>query len=414
MYYIIGNALEFYDFTIFAFFTPLIGALFFPSSDPFYSLIFGLTIFSVAFIARPLGAVFFGHLGDRFGRKHSLIISLSLMAIATLSIGLLPTAKEIGTIAPILLFISRFTQGFSAGGEYGGVSVILMEISPLKHRSFWGAFVPMSCGIGALLAVLTGAVLQHPYFPIWSWRIAFILGGAIGSLALFARLKASESPQFENLMRLKARERSKSTFPLNTLLKQYFKPFILTFMVGSFNNALINFSFVYMNIYLNQSIGLTMSTALFYNSFSLISFIISTISFGYLSDFIRKEFIMKFVTILFVLFSYPLFILLQFDGPFYIILAEILFGLMVGAYAACTNGYLFNLFPVEIRASGMGIGYSLGMALVGSTVPLVCSLLIMKFDNLMMPALYLITLGLLMLILENRTKFLKCLEWSKS
>lgn len=407
MYYIIGNALEFYDFTIFAFFTPLIGALFFPSSTPFYSLIFGLTIFSVAFIARPLGAVFFGHLGDRLGRKHSLIISLSLMAISTLSIGLLPTTKEIGTIAPLLLFLSRFTQGFSAGGEYGGVSVILMEIAPLKHRSLWGAFVPMSCGIGALLAVLTGAILQHPSFPIWSWRVAFILGGAVGFLALLARLKASESPQFESLVHLKARERTKSTFPLTTLLKQYPKSFMLTFMVGSFNNALINFAFVYINIYLNQNIGLTMSKTLFYNSFALISFIFSTILFGYFSDFIRKEFIMKLVTIAFVLFAYPVFLSLQLEGSFSIILTESLFGLMVGAYAACTNGYLYQLFPVEIRASGMGVGYSLGMALVGSTVPLVCSLMIKKFENLMMPAVYLITLGILMLIWGNRTKFLK-------
>jgi MHS family proline/betaine transporter-like MFS transporter len=408
IYYIIGNAMEFYDFTIFAFFTPLLGTLFFPSEDRFLSLLFGLMVLAAAFIARPIGGILFGHLGDKFGRKFSLLISLLLMAVSTLAIGLLPVTKKIGIIAPVLLFFLRFTQGLSAGGEYGGVSVLLMELAPSKQRSFWGAFVPMSCGIGALLAAITGVILQTPSFPLWTWRIAFILGGCIGFIALIMRIKVSESPKFKSLLFQKSKQKNNDHIPMVTLLKYYSQPFWKTFLVSSFHSSLISFSFVYINIYLNQYADLPMNESIFYNQFCILAFILSTILFGFFSDFVEKEWVMNVVVALVILFSYPLFLILYNGSTFYIILAECFLGLLAGIYAAFISGYMYNLFPTEVRASGIGIAYSLGVAAAGSTVPITCSLLIKKFNNPMMPAIYLIIFGAVILAMLNcNIRFLK-------
>jgi len=403
--FIIGNAMEFYDFMVFAFFTPLIGSLFFPSKDPFSSLLFGLTMLASAFIARPMGGILFGHLGDIFGRKFSLIFSLSIMAISTFGIGILPTVQEIGFIAPFLLFLLRFIQGLSAGGEYGGVAVLLMEVAPPQRRSFWGSFVPLSCGIGALLAACISSFLHNPSFPLWSWRIAFIIGGGIGFLALLMRLKVSESQEFEKLLSQNELNRKKSDFtPFITILKHHSKSFWETFLISSFHSCLIVMSFMYINIYLNQNLNIPMEISIFYNQFSLISFILSVLLLGYFSDTFRKEWFMKFITGLVVLFSYPIFLSLNQGTSFSIILAECLLGMLTGAYAACNNGYVYNLFPTEVRVSGIGIGYSLGMAAIGSTTPIICSLLINKFNNPMMPAIFLSVIGMIVLLVGSLHK----------
>lgn len=399
--FIIGNAMEFYDFTVFAFFTPLIGSLFFPSNDPFASLLFGLTMLASAFIARPIGGILFGHLGDRFGRKFSLILSISIMAISTFSIGILPTAQDVGLAAPFLLFLLRFTQGLSAGGEYGGVAVLLMEISPPQRHSFWGSFVPLSCGIGTLLAACISSFLYNPSLPSWSWRIAFIMGGGIGFLALLMRLKVSESPEFERLLSKNELNRTKGDFiPLVNLLKHHTKSFLETFIISAFHSCLIIMSFMYLNIYLNQNMNIPMRVSIFYNQLSLLTFILSVLLFGYFSDTFRKEKLMKFITLLVVLSSYPIFLSINQGTTCSIILAECFLGMLTGAYAACNNGYVYNLFPTEVRVSGIGISYSLGMATIGSTTPIICSLLINKFNNPMMPAIFLSLIGAIVLLAD--------------
>ena len=401
VYCIIGNAIEFYDFTIFAFFTPLLGKVFFPSEKSFLSLLFGLTILGSAFIARPIGGILFGHIADKYGRRISLICSLFLMAIATLSIGILPTPDKISIISSLLLFFLRFTQGLSAGGEYWGVSILLMETAPFQHRNFWGAFVPMSCGVGALLAVLVGQILQNSAFPIWTWRIAFIFGGCVGFLALLVRIKIPESPEFEKILNCKSSNNLLETFPIVILFRNYLSAFCKAFTMGSFHSALITCSFAYVNIYLHQVVGFSMSESLFYNTFCLLCFILTALLVGYFSDRLRQDLMARSIIIAVVICAYPIFFLLCYGNSFLIIIAEVLLGFLTGTYAVFINGYAYNLFSTQVRASGISIGYSFGMGVVGSTMPIICSVLVNKFNNPMMPAVYLIALGIITLVFER-------------
>ena len=154
---VLGNVIEFYDFTLFGFFAPLIARLFFPSFDPRTALLLTLAIFSVSFLMRPIGGILFGHIGDRYGRKFALSLSILLMAIPTAAIGLLPAYEEIGIWASLMLLVCRLLQGISAGGEYNGAFILLIEHGRKENAGFIGSLVVSSCALGALLAVFSGS-----------------------------------------------------------------------------------------------------------------------------------------------------------------------------------------------------------------------------------------------------------------
>lgn len=385
--YVLGNILEFYEFTIYALFTPLFARLFFPTKYPFLSLLSSLAVFASAFFMRPLGSLFFGHIGDKWGRKISLIISLFTMALSTFTIGLLPTADKLGMFSGVSMLLCRCFQGFSAGGEYPGSSILLME-SESKRKNLVGALIPMSCAIGALCAALTAFFLQNSLMPLWSWRVAFLFGGMLGIIALFLRLKTSESPEFEAHIRRHKLHEIKNHMPFKAVLKSHKKAFLITFLIGSYSYILINFSFVYLNIFLNQILEFTMRDSIFFNLFGIISFILSTILFGYLGDKFKHQKIMNIINILILFFIIIVFSLMLTKQNYALIISEVLICFLTGAYAACTNGYMYTLFPINIRFTGIALGYSLGMAIFGGTTPLICSLLLEFLDNNLTPAYY--------------------------
>jgi MHS family proline/betaine transporter-like MFS transporter len=192
----VGNILEWYDFSLFAFLTPVIAKNFFPPQDGNTGLILTYAIFALGFFVRPLGALVMGHLGDRIGRKRTLIITILLMAVPTFLIGLLPTYARIGISAPIVLVILRICQGLSAGGESIGATLFVMESGHYKHRGLLSSVLWSVVGIGMLCgSFAASAVLAHPQYS-WAWRVPFLLGIFTGMIGYFVRRRIPESSYF--------------------------------------------------------------------------------------------------------------------------------------------------------------------------------------------------------------------------
>ena len=176
----IGNALEYYDVTLFGFFAFIISPLFFPAEDPIVSGIYSLIAFAFGFVMRPIGGLIFGHLGDKYGRKSALVSAILLVTIPTFVIGVVPSYAQIGMLAPITIFLCRMVQGLSTGGEYFGASVFIAEHSKKSQRGFACSILSSSSFVGAILGTTLGAICTSSSMPEWAWRIPFLLGAVFG------------------------------------------------------------------------------------------------------------------------------------------------------------------------------------------------------------------------------------------
>lgn len=196
----IGTILEWYDFSLYAYLAPIISELYFPSEDPSTSIILAYSVFAIGFIVRPLGAIIFGHFGDRIGRKKILVLSMAIMASTTFLIALLPTYNQIGLIAPVCLVIIRILQGIAIGGEAIGASSLIIESSPTTKRGYFTALIWASSGIGILASSIIISAVSLIYSKSiilsWAWRVPFLIGGFTGLIAYYIRKNIPESVLF--------------------------------------------------------------------------------------------------------------------------------------------------------------------------------------------------------------------------
>ena len=224
---LVGTAVEFYDFYIYATAASLVfGPLFFPSASPSMQLLSSYATMAVAFFARPLGAVVFGHYGDRIGRKSTLVASLMLMGGSTVAIAFLPTYAQAGALAPILLCLLRFGQGFGLGGEWGGAALLAVENAPPGWRARYGMFPQLGAPVGFIAAnglfLILGMALTPEQFQSWGWRIPFLGSILLVGVGLWVRLKLTETPSFAKALA----EEAPSTVPLAELFKRHLMPTI--------------------------------------------------------------------------------------------------------------------------------------------------------------------------------------------
>ena len=219
---VFGNALEWYDFTIYAVLAPIIGRQFFPKSSDTVALLATFAVFGIGFVARPLGGVLIGFVGDRIGRKPALLLTIMLMAVGTVSIGLLPGFASIGIAAPALLVVARAFQGFSAGGEWGSSASFLVEWAPTAKRGLIGSchtgsiFVGQLVGTGVAASLTT--LLGSASMESWGWRVPFLLGALIGPLGLLARRRIDETPVFRKVTQAQAISGPKARMPVRTMM----------------------------------------------------------------------------------------------------------------------------------------------------------------------------------------------------
>ena len=371
---ILGTAVEWYDFLIYAVATATVfNRLFFPSGDPALSSIVTFGTYGVGFLARPVGAAIFGHFGDRIGRKAMLAATIVIMGLGTFLIGLLPSYAQIGLAAPVLLVALRFLQGIGLGGEWGGAVLMVVENAGQRGRGVLGAMVQMGYSIGNLAAIgmftlMSG--LPDAAFLAWGWRVPFLLSILLVGVGLYVRLRLQETPAFQALAQTNRIARA----PLAEVFTTHRRPFLIAVGLKVSEIAWASIAGVFVIAYVTGKLGLPRATV--FNAALLSSLIsLATIPFyGWLSDRVGRR-PMFFATCVFsVLFAFPLFWLLDTRDPALITLAIVL-GINGGQMVGFAVGapYYSELFPTRLRYSGASLGFQVGAALSGGLSPLIAA-----------------------------------------
>lgn len=406
-----GNALEWYDFLLYASFAPLFAELFFPAEDRYSSLFATFGIFAIGFFVRPLGGALLGHYGDRIGRRKALIISISIMTLGTLGIALLPTYAMCGILAPILLTLFRIIQGLAVGGELPGASTYLIEHMPSNRRGLAGSLIMSTAFLGIFLGSFTAAgtsiIFSIQQMTSWGWRLAYVIGALLGLFGLYLRLHSKETPHFTP-----KEHTQKNKLPIHLLISNHKTPLILGVVVTS-ALALGNYILIaFVTSFLVKFNGYTLSSALLINFIALFALTILLPCVGLLSDYIGRKPVFMFGVFILLILAFPIFKLLM-NGSFgYALLEELLLAIALAPINSTVPTILAEIFPTEIRNSGTSIAYNIGQAVFGGTAPLIAFYLMDVTKNMLAPAWYLAacTLAVLLIVIFYKETYKKDLS----
>lgn len=403
-----GNALEWYDFILYASFAPVFAEIFFPSEIHFLSLLATFSLFAIGFIMRPIGGVLIGHYADYFGRKKALILSITIMTISTSLIALVPDHNSIGMAAPLLFSILRLLQGLAVGGELPGSATYLIEHMFEHRRGFAGSLVLSSAFLGIFLGALIAAVFSSlytgPSLLQWGWRYTYLLGGFLGIFGIYLRCKSSESPTF--IKKDHAHE-----LPAKIIFTQFRKQIFIAVMITGIM-ALTNYMLIaYVTTYLVRYEGFLLHDALLINLLSLLALTLLIPIMGYLSDIVGRKPIYLLGLISLILLIFPIFWLLLSGNWWRVLCCELVLALVLAPINGTVPTMLAEMFPTSVRASGISIGYNIGQALFGGTMPLIAFSLVEITHNKFAPAWYIlflsiIVLGITFLVRESYKKTL--------
>ena len=359
----LGNALEWFDISVYAFFAVYLSKAFFPTSDPTTSLLLTFGTFGLTFLARPIGGVLLGTYADRYGRKASLLLSIAMMTCGTLAVALMPTFETIGVLAPLLVIVARLVQGFSAGGEFGSSTAFLVEHMP-GRRGFVASWQFASQGLSSLLGAAFGAlltsILSEADLQSWGWRIPFLFGALIGPIGLYIRNRIDDAT---------APPADKDDTPVrNVLMTQKFRVLL---GVGAIATATsVNYLIIYMPTYVVKALHLS-PTIGYLAAFAagLAGMLLNPVA-GWISDRIGRTtyLIIMGAVLLFAIF--PLFLLLASKPSGVVIILAVLFlGSLKALYLGAVAALMSELFPASTRATGLGLSYNIGVTAFGGSGP---------------------------------------------
>lgn len=394
----IGNALEWYDFALYGHFALIISKLYFPLEDNYLSMIITFSVFAAGFIMRPVGGLLFGYIGDRYGRKSSLILSILSMAIPTACIGLLPTYEQIGITAPILLLIIRLLQGLSLGGGFSGCIAFIVEHAPDKQRGLYGSSSIFSMCAGILLGLIVANIfsysLEPESFETWGWRIPFLISFIIGLVAIYIKDNLQESPKY---LAAKA-NKAISVRPLRELLTNYRAKLLIA--IGIYLTVTVPFYtlMIFMNSLMTKYLAYSTNDAILINSISIIIHMILLPLAAFFSDKFGRKTILSIAIYAFILLCLPIFYLLNNSNFIYPLIAQILFAIALAFYIAPVPALLVELFPTRIRLTGIALSYNISAAIFGGTTPAVATWLLKVTDNIYSLAFYIVSFAILSLI----------------
>jgi MHS family proline/betaine transporter-like MFS transporter len=376
----IGNVLEWYDFAIYGYFAAIIGRIFFPHEDPVAQLISAYGIFAIGYVVRPLGAVLIGHIGDRFGRRMALTLSVAAMAIPTFLIGVLPGYQTLGLAAPVLLTVLRLFQGLSVGGESPTSIVFMVEHAPEGRRGIMGAVACGGATGGMMLGSAIGALLSEALPPAdlesWGWRVPFLLGLLVGVAGYYLRRDLKEAP----------RVASSGHLPLVEAVRDHSR--LMLRLVGlSLLNAVGFFVvFVYIVTWLQRTDGVTPGRALGINTISMLLLMLMMFAMAWLSDRVgRKPLMLTAAAVCFV-GALPLFWMMHHVDPLPIFLGQLGFVLALGISWGVQPSIMVEATTAGVRCTVVGLAFNATMGLVGGTSPLVATWLVARTHNDLSPA----------------------------
>ena len=390
----LATMFEWYDYAVYGYFAVIIGKKFFPHADKTMEIMSAFAVFATGFIMRPLGAILFGYIGDRLGRRKALSLSVVMMAISTCLLGVIPTYHQIGILAPIFLVIIRLVQGIAVGGNYGGSFVFAIEHAQANKKGFAGSLVEVGVIVGFLLgsgiATIFSNLLSESDLQEWGWRIPFLLGLIALFAGIYIQKHTTETQSFESR---KSTNSDRIRLPIITVFKQYKQKiaqamgFILFDIVGFW------ILFSYMTTYLTTYAKVPMQTALQMNTMNLLCMVLCIPLFGMAADRFGYKKIMYFVAISFLVLSYPAFIVFSQGNVLYCWIMQLLFAIVMAAVYGVVGVAIVELFPVEVRYSACSFVFNISAAIFGGTAPWFSTWLIYKTELLTAPAFYLMLIS---------------------
>ncbi|QIQ20615.1 glycine betaine/L-proline transporter ProP [Zophobihabitans entericus] len=395
----LGNAMEWFDFGIYGFVAITLGHVFFPGASGGLQVIATLATFAVAFLARPLGGLFFGRLGDKYGRHKVLSVTIIIMAVSTFCIGLIPSYQSIGFLAPLLLIIARIAQGFSTGGEYCGALIFVAEYSPDRKRGFMGSWLDFGsiagflCGAG--FVSLLSVMLTSEQMVDWGWRIPFLFAGPLGLLGFYLRHQLDETPTFQQHLDNQSNNEDNSDdfepakVPLKELFTTYWRSILKCLGLVIVMNVTYYTLLTYMPNYLSYNLNYSQDHGVLLIIVIMISMLFMQPIIGILSDkFGRRPIIITGCIGLFLL-AVPCFYLITTGSVVNIFIGLFILAIFLNLFTGSMGSTLPALFPTNVRYSALAVSFNIAVSFFCGTTPLILAWLTEASHNLLMPGFYL-------------------------
>jgi len=400
---VVGSMLEWYDFAVYGFLASVIAKVMFPAEDPTASLLLSVGAFGVGFLTRPVGALVFGALADRKGRKLALLLTFGLMGAATFAIGVIPSFAVIGIAAPLLVVLARLLQGLAAGGAIGGATAMLTEHAPPGRAGFFASWQAASQAgallLGALAAATVSALVSPEHLNDWGWRVPFFASAVIVPLGLYIRRRVDDPEAF-------VRQRAPSS-PMRLLWRTHRAAVARGFGITIIWTVSTYFFFVYVPLYAHTVLKLPMSTTLFTNSLALALMLGIAPVAGHLSDRLGRYHLMIAAAVAIVLLIRPGFgFLLNHPHASALAAFQAISAVLAALFIGPAPAAIAELFPISVRSSGMGLAYNFSVTVFGGFAPLIATSLIARTGNPLSPTWYVMFscgLSLLALLLTLRT-----------
>lgn len=371
----VGTIMEFYDFAIYGTATALVfNKIFFNVDDPWFGTFLGFATFAVGFVMAPIGALIFGHFGDKFGRRKALTAAFLLMGGSTLAMGVLPDYQAIGIVAPIILVFLRMVHGISRGGEIGGAALLAAEHAPTHRRGLYGCFVTLGSPVGGILANLSFAlVLLMPMEQVlaWGWRIPFLIGGVVLAIGVWTRSRVSETPEF-----VESKQAEEKSPPAFAVLRQNWRRVALAAGINVGQNCYAFLLFTFMLSFLTETDpgrGFDRSPVVFGSTLALACHAATVVLGSYLSDRLGRKTVIGFGMITSLLFA-PILFSVTASGSLAACITVISIGFALTGFVYGPMLTTFaELFPITQRYSGIGIGFQVGAVLGGGLAPMIAN-----------------------------------------
>ena len=388
----VGNFTEWFDFAIYGFLAATLGRLFFPGASPAASLLASLAVFGVAFFMRPLGGFVLGAVGDRWGRRALLTLSIGLMGLATTLIGVLPTFASAGLLAPVLLVLLRCVQGFSAGAEWTGSAAFLIEHTPVERRGRFASVVSATAALatcaGGLLVLALELSLTAEQMSAWGWRIPFLVAVPLTAVGTWVRLRIDETPVFQRLVEAGARAEA----PLRQSGRDV-RAIALTFAFSSVQGLGFYYLATYVVTYLTATVELSRPRALVLVATGLVCYAVLCPVAGAVSDRFGRRRVNLIGGFGLAVVSVPAFVLMGTGTAAGVVGGMVLFAVFQSMVSVTTVCMLVELFPAETRSTSSAIGFNLGLALIGGPGPLIAAAIASGTGSSTLPALYMVVVA---------------------
>lgn len=389
----IGNGLEWFDFTVYGFFTPIIARLFFPAINDLTSILLTVGTYGVGFFMRPVGAVVLGVYADRKGRKAALTLTILMMAFGTALLGFAPTYAQAGIVGPLVIVLARLIQGFSAGGEIGGATAFLIEYAPPEKRGFYASWQQTSQALAVVLGGICGTIVTHALDPAaidsWGWRVPFLLGLLIGPVGFYIRARVDETPVFTDS------HTQKSESPLRDALRDHPRGIASGFGVTILWTVCTYVLLFYMTTYAVKQLNIPLADAFVATTIGGLVLMLGCPIAGALSDRVGRKRLLLAAAIAIGVLIYPLFAWIN-AKPDLMTLAIVqgILGLLLAAFTGPAPALLAEQFPAGLRSTGLSLAYNFAVTIFGGFAAVIVTLLIEATGTKLAPSFYVMAAAL--------------------